>query len=194
MNELVKLVQDWSINKDLDKADSRGQYLKVMEESGEIAAAMARSDLKEIKDGIGDTVVTLIIFAQQNDISCRYNPVLPSNMSGLNKITTYARSAAVCSGLILEPSKSDFIKERINDAIDLLNQLAKLYDWDLKECLQAAYNEISGRTGKIVNGIFVKSEDLPKPEYNQGVWTEVTASGAIAGYEGDKEKQGDLFD
>lgn len=81
MNELVELVQQWSIDKGLDKADSRGQYLKVMEESGEIAAAMARSDLKQIKDGIGDTVVTLIIFSQQNNVSCHYNPALPRDMS-----------------------------------------------------------------------------------------------------------------
>lgn len=73
--------------------------LRVEEEVGEVAAALARSDKDELRDGIGDVVVTLIILAQQNGMS-------------------------------------------------------------LDECLDQAYSEISGRTGKMVNGVFVKSEDL----------------------------------
>jgi NTP pyrophosphatase (non-canonical NTP hydrolase) len=99
LTNLVSQVEDWSKNKGLDQADSRGQFLKVVEEVGEVAAAMARSDMAELKDGIGDVVVTLVILAQQH-------------------------------GLTLE------------------------------ECLAAAYGEIAGRTGKMVNGVFVKSEDL----------------------------------
>jgi len=68
MDELIKLVEEWSIDKGLDQADSTKQYLKVSEECGEIAAALARSDEKELRDAIGDTVVTLIILAQQNDM------------------------------------------------------------------------------------------------------------------------------
>jgi hypothetical protein len=30
----------------------------------------------------------------------------------------------------------------------------------LEECLQCAYEEIKGRTGKMINGTFVKDEDL----------------------------------
>ncbi|MBO0430452.1 hypothetical protein JZO82_14890 [Vagococcus fluvialis] len=73
--------------------------LRVEEEVGEVATALTRSDKDELRDGIGDVVVTLIILAQQNGMS-------------------------------------------------------------LDECLDQAYSEISGRTGKMVNGVFVKSEDL----------------------------------
>lgn len=31
---------------------------------------------------------------------------------------------------------------------------------NVQECLELAYNEIKGRTGKMVDGVFVKSEDL----------------------------------
>lgn len=99
MNELVAQVEQWSINKGLDKAESSKQFLKVVEEVGEVAAALARNDKAALRDGIGDVVVTLIILAQQNDM-------------------------------------------------------------DLHECLNTAYDEIKGRTGKMVNGVFVKSEDL----------------------------------
>lgn len=99
MNELITQVEQWAIDKDLHNADPNRQALKVWEESGEIGAAMCRGDMTALKDGIGDTVVTLIILAMQHDMT-------------------------------------------------------------LEECLQYAYDEIKGRTGKTINGTFVKSEDL----------------------------------
>lgn len=99
MNELIIQVEKWAKDKGLDKANPRDQFLKVTEEVGEVAAALARSDKEELKDGIGDTVVTLIILAMQNDM-------------------------------------------------------------DLYECLNQAYTEISGRKGKMIDGVFVKEDDL----------------------------------
>ncbi|MEB5950521.1 MazG-like family protein [Enterococcus innesii] len=99
MNELVELVEQWAKKKGLDKADPSKQMLKVVEETGEVAAALARNDQVDLRDGIGDVVVTLIILALQNDM-------------------------------------------------------------DIYECLNVAYDEIKDRTGKMVNGVFVKSSDL----------------------------------
>ena len=69
MNELVELIEKWSINKNLHKAESSKQMLKVVEEVGEVASALARNDMDMLEDGIGDVVVTLIILAQQNGMS-----------------------------------------------------------------------------------------------------------------------------
>lgn len=69
MKELIKQVEQWSIDKELDKADPNRQALKVWEESGEIGAALSRNKLDDLKDGIGDTVVTLIILAQQHGMT-----------------------------------------------------------------------------------------------------------------------------
>lgn len=69
MNELVELVEKWSINKNLHKAESSKQMLKVVEEVGEVASALARNDMDMLEDGIGDVIVTLIILAQQNGMS-----------------------------------------------------------------------------------------------------------------------------
>ncbi|HCT96504.1 MazG-like family protein [Vagococcus lutrae] len=68
MNELIKRVEQWSKDKGLDEAESSKQMLKVIEEVGEVAGALARSNKHELRDGIGDVVVTLIILAQQNDM------------------------------------------------------------------------------------------------------------------------------
>lgn len=99
MNELVQAVEEWSKNKGLDKADSKAQFTKVVEEVGEVASALARGNKELLEDGIGDVIVTLIILSQQNGMS-------------------------------------------------------------IETCLDTAYNEIKGRTGKMINGTFVKSEDL----------------------------------
>lgn len=98
MDELVRNVEQWAIAKGLDNPEySSRQALKVMEEVGETMAALARGKKHALKDGIGDSIVTLVILALQNGLS-----------------TT--------------------------------------------ECLQCAYDEIKGRTGKTQNGVFIKSE------------------------------------
>lgn len=69
MNKLINKVEQWSFKRGLHQAESAKQYLKVAEETGEIAAALARSQHDELKDAIGDVVVTLIILAQQNTLT-----------------------------------------------------------------------------------------------------------------------------
>lgn len=101
MNELIAQIEKWSKDKGLDKAESSKQMLKVVEEVGEVASALARGNQDALRDGIGDVVVTLIILAQQNGMT-------------------------------------------------------------LHECLNQAYEEISGRKGRMVDGVFIKESDLTK--------------------------------
>lgn len=68
MDELVKLVEEWAREKNLDIAEPEKQMLKVVEEVGEVAAALARNNENDLRDGIGDVVVTLIILAMQNNM------------------------------------------------------------------------------------------------------------------------------
>lgn len=66
VDQLVKQVEQWSIDKNLDKGNPDRQALKFYEEAGEVGAALSRNKLDDLKDGIGDTVVTLIILSQQH--------------------------------------------------------------------------------------------------------------------------------
>ena len=68
MNELVKLIEKWAREKNLDIAEPEKQMLKVVEEVGEVAAALGRNNKNDLRDGIGDVVVTLVILAMQNDM------------------------------------------------------------------------------------------------------------------------------
>ncbi|KAB7647165.1 MULTISPECIES: MazG-like family protein [Staphylococcus] len=69
LDQLVKAVEQWSIDKGLHNGNPDRQALKFYEEAGEVGAALSRGNMEALKDGIGDTVVTLIILAQQHDMS-----------------------------------------------------------------------------------------------------------------------------
>lgn len=69
LEKLVAKVEQWSKDRGLDQSDSAKQYLKVTEEVGEVAAALARNDREALEDGIGDVLVTLIILGQQNGLT-----------------------------------------------------------------------------------------------------------------------------
>jgi len=51
------------------KGDPKTQYIKLMEEAGEVGRAILKEDLPEIKDGIGDMVVVLTNLAELCDLS-----------------------------------------------------------------------------------------------------------------------------
>lgn len=60
--ELEQLVSQWADDKGIyDKGTPLGQAEKTLEEAKEIHDAIQASDGPEIADGIGDTLVTLII-------------------------------------------------------------------------------------------------------------------------------------
>ena len=97
---LIARVEDWGVEKGLigDKANPDRQMLKLIEEVGETARALAYGDQEGLKDGIGDCVVVLIILAAQNNMT-------------------------------------------------------------LLECMDAAWDEIKDRTGKLEDGLFKKDGD-----------------------------------
>jgi len=89
-------IRQWADERGLyDKGDAKTQYLKLMEEAGELGRALLKDNLEEQIDAIGDMVV-------------------------------------------------------------VLTNLSELIDVPIEECIESAYEVISKRTGKMVNGTFVK--------------------------------------
>lgn len=65
-DKLIDNVVGWAADKDiLKKENAPKQLLKVLEEVGETAGALLKSKNEEVKDGIGDSFVTLIILSKQ---------------------------------------------------------------------------------------------------------------------------------
>ena len=59
-NCLFPAIRRWATERGLyDKGDVKTQYVKLQEEAGEVARAIIKNDVHEIKDGIGDMVVVL---------------------------------------------------------------------------------------------------------------------------------------
>jgi NTP pyrophosphatase (non-canonical NTP hydrolase) len=50
----------------------------------------------------------------------------------------------------------DEINDAIGDMVVVLTNLAHLHGTEIEDCIDAAYTEIAGRTGKMINGTFVK--------------------------------------
>lgn len=66
--------------------------------------------------------------------------------------------------VLLKPTKfpepQAALKDAIGDTLVTIIVLAHQLDLDVTECLSIAYEEIKNRKGKMVNGTFVKKEDL----------------------------------
>lgn len=66
--------------------------------------------------------------------------------------------------VLLKPTKftepQAALKDAIGDTLVTIIVLAHQLDLDVTECLSIAYEEIKNRKGKMVNGTFVKEEDL----------------------------------
>ena len=66
LDELVANVTAWAQERGLlDKENVPKQMLKIMEEVGETASAILKNDHAKIIDGIGDSLVTLIVLSKQ---------------------------------------------------------------------------------------------------------------------------------
>ena len=62
---IYDLIRDWATDKGIYKSgDSRTQYIKLMEEAGELAEALLKNDETEVIDAIGDMVVVLTNLAK----------------------------------------------------------------------------------------------------------------------------------
>ena len=77
-----ELIREWAKDRGIyDKGDSHTQYVKLMEEAGELAKALLNKDPYEVKDAIGDMVVVLTNLAVlegmqiENCIDSAYNEI-----------------------------------------------------------------------------------------------------------------------
>ena len=65
MDRLIEKVELWAIERNIENGDPKVQLCKTLEEIGEFAKAVNKNDKIGQIDGLGDTLVTLIIVAMQ---------------------------------------------------------------------------------------------------------------------------------
>jgi NTP pyrophosphatase (non-canonical NTP hydrolase) len=155
LRELVILTQQWAESKGLiDKENIRAQYNYIHLELTELYKAIREGkDQDEIKDGFGDTMVTLIVFAHIRGV--------PPLIGLWLKCHHHKARTTEPSSILVD--LQDFRYELYShlhpgEAFTRLCAIARSNGYDIVECLEIAYNEISKRTGKMIDGDFVKDK------------------------------------
>jgi len=141
LEELVPKIQDWAEKRDLlFESNIPKQQLKLIEELGETAKAILTGNEKEIKDGIGDTFVVLVILLTQMNkgVFFRFDPSESESYFLIERIVNYAKLGYFQS-------------------FDFLNDLAISNKTTLTECANLAWDEIKNRQGNTINGTFIKN-------------------------------------
>lgn len=143
LQELQVLILNWAKDKDLLKSENAPkQRLKLLEEVGETAGAILKNNTDDIKDGIGDIFVVLVILSEQLSEEILFN------MNGVAK-----------------DDDQDFIflfdniinSKRIYFSISYLNDICTKLNIDLTECANIAWDEIKDRKGNTIDGNFIKN-------------------------------------
>ena len=96
-NERFELIRKWATERGIyDKGNSHTQYVKLMEEAGELAAALLSNHEEEIEDAIGDMVVVLTNLAAleglviESCIDSAYNEI--ANRTGVMHNGTFVKT------------------------------------------------------------------------------------------------------
>ena len=141
--ELQPLIIEWAKERNIHLLEcAPKQRLKLLEEVGETAKAILKNDVKEIKDGLGDIFVVLVILAEQLDADIIFD---------LDDFSDDSKEY-VCK-LFFEILDV----ENIEESLSYLNDICKKLDYNLEECANIAWNEIKDRKGKTINGTFIKN-------------------------------------
>ena len=112
--------------------------MKLIEECGELASAILKDNIEEQKDAIGDIFVVLVILAQQTD-DLDFDFEDDGYFDSMDELI---------KGIISDYTASGKISYLVNACREL--------NHDLTECANIAYNRIKNRTGKTINGTFIK--------------------------------------
>jgi len=148
LQELEILILGWAEERELIQVGNNfKQRLKLIEESGELAGAILKQDIKEQKDALGDMFVVLVILAGQIDYKLRLDSFLRWSDE------TYSSRHEVLIHEIIHGSFHGLLQPMCT-----LNYLAELLGYNLTECANGAWLEIKDRKGKTINGTFIKNE------------------------------------
>ena len=66
MRELIQQIEQWAEERNLIQGSTpEKQFIKLMEEFGELCAGISKNNIEMIKDSIGDCFVVLVILNKQ---------------------------------------------------------------------------------------------------------------------------------
>ena len=154
------LVIEWATDRNFFAADGAtlsGQYLKSIEELGELAHAVARKKPDAIKDAIGDLVFLCMV---QSKLAGRE---AVSSLPCISDIViAHSAIAEGVTELLYSLSGVISYSSRRGTVIGFMGTLAAVaeqHGFTPVECLWAAYCEVKDRKGVMRSGVFIKEAD-----------------------------------
>ena len=169
LQQLIKNIKQWAEDRNLIEGSTpQKQFIKLMEEFGELCAGIARNDQEKIKDSIGDCSVVVIILTEQlkannlgfitaykaTDFPTENNEIICLRASGV-----LGNAANLLMYMKFSESKYR-LAETLFRFIYYISKIALNFELNFESCLISAYNEIKDRKGRMINGVFVKESDL----------------------------------
>ena len=148
---VVRCCGGWGL---YEQTDFITQQVKGCEEAGEGCKSVNKSRVEALKDDVGDMIVCLINMCKIDGTSF----IREWGYSDARIVRPHDSPEKYQIRKVVNVMSSDFID--VCDALSFIKGLCQLHKIDPVECLGIAYDVISKRTGKMINGTFVKSEDL----------------------------------
>ena len=166
IQELVPLIQEWAKERKIyEELTPFDELLKTHEEVGELIKACYNNDKPAIQDAIGDTMVCLINYCKFIELDVIKGIKQAVELSSELEIILLVMGVYSSLGKLISINmweKDGELSETsgiiVFSIIYYLNNIARLENTTLEECLNIAYNEIKNRTGKMIDGKFVKDE------------------------------------
>ncbi len=174
LQQLIKNIEQWAEDRNLIEGSTpQKQFIKLMEEFGELCAGISKNNIDMIKDSIGDCFVVLTILNKQ----CK-SDLLPKNWGELmvndpitdddlfKAVENFGDKELNILLTITVGSLGEFAKDileepsEISDLMSCFVSIGAFFRLGIKECVSSAWEEIKDRKGKMINGVFVKEADL----------------------------------
>jgi len=136
-------------------SDAISQQLKALSECGEACDSVNKGDYEQLKDDIGDIIVCLINWCQlmpAEFIPCWVNSQPHNSQEEIKRLTV--ELAGHLWGL--PENVEDCGTDHIDTTLNCIRHICLEANIDPVECLGIAYDVISKRTGRMINGTFVK--------------------------------------
>ena len=158
---LEEKVQQWFIDRNLHEANPVKQFLKLMEESGELFEGIAKDKSELIYDALGDIQVVMIGLEQQ----IKNGAQISANQQELELLLMVSSLGNIAQKLYAHichnETQTPLIKSDLMFLDSVISTVSFCNGTTAENCLEEAYEVIKDRKGKMIDGVFVKEEDLP---------------------------------
>ena len=164
LQQLIKNIEQWAEDRNLIEGSTpQKQFIKLMEEFGELCSGVSKNKIDVVKDSIGDCFVVMVILAAQRkkDEMLSVDEII--EQYSYFKVDIEDQLIEAVFGLYSlsnELSRQADISVLFVFCFIRLLDIAYYFDLNIHACVQAAWDEIKDRKGRMIDGVFVKEGDL----------------------------------